>query len=177
MERRGTARDTRTTQNTYLPDTCAPPLEHPHYRGLQLAVRQAAADRAPSRPRIGSCTCRRLTKSRGVLQLRAWISPLSDHPGTQYRHLTKCGWTTNMADAEQQRCGQGRPVDAARGSSDSPGESLCSRDRPSMPRTAATPFVRGAQAFKCMIATREPLSAAVSGSVTAMHDLKARAID
>ena len=79
--------------------------------------------------------------------------------------------------AEQQRCCQGRPVDAARGSSDSPGESLCSRDRPSMPRTAATPFVRGAQAFKCMIATREPLSAAVSGSVTAMHDLKVRAID
>ena len=33
VERRGTARDTRTTQNTYLPDTCAPPLEHPHYRG------------------------------------------------------------------------------------------------------------------------------------------------
>ena len=81
--------------------------------------------------------------------------------------------------AEQQRCGQGRPVDAARRSSgDSPDESLCSaRDRPSMPRTAAAPFVRGAQAFKCTIATREPLSATVSGSLTAMHDLEVRAID
>ena len=96
---------------------------------------------------------------------------------TRSSEMNSTGAIGSGPHAEQQRCGQGKPVDAARGSSDSPGESLCSRDRPSMPRTAATPFVRGAQAFKCMIATREPLSAAVSGSLTAMHDLEVRAID
>ena len=96
---------------------------------------------------------------------------------TRSSKMNSTGAVGSGPQAEQQRCGQGRPVDAARGSSDSPGESLCSRDRPSMPRTAAAPFVRGAQAFKCTIATREPLSATASGSVTAMHDLEVGAID
>ena len=36
------------------------------------------------------------------------------------------GYIGGGPQAEQQRCGQGRPVDAGGGTTDSPGQSLCS---------------------------------------------------